>query len=42
MRSGEARLKFIRPQEPILILEPPVSDDWIHADFCAMAKKMGG
>ena len=30
MRSGEARLKFIRPQEPILILEPPVSDDWIH------------
>jgi len=30
MRSGKARLKFIRPQEPILILEPPVSDDWIH------------
>jgi bifunctional non-homologous end joining protein LigD len=24
------RLKFIRPQEPRLVLEPPVSDDWLH------------
>jgi bifunctional non-homologous end joining protein LigD len=24
------RLKFIKPQEPRLVLEPPVSDDWLH------------
>ncbi|WP_246675575.1 MULTISPECIES: RNA ligase family protein [unclassified Mesorhizobium] len=24
------RLKFIKPLEPELVLEPPVSDDWIH------------
>ncbi|MER8615947.1 DNA ligase [Mesorhizobium sp. M1409] len=24
------RLKFIKPQEPLLVLEPPVSDDWLH------------
>ncbi|RWC47943.1 MAG: DNA ligase [Mesorhizobium sp.] len=30
MRNAADRLKFIKPQEPILVLEPPVSDDWIH------------
>ncbi|WP_288142838.1 DNA ligase [Mesorhizobium sp.] len=24
------RLKFIKPQEPILVQEPPISDDWLH------------
>jgi ATP-dependent DNA ligase len=24
------RLKFIKPMEPAQVLEPPVSDDWIH------------
>lgn len=24
------RLKFIKPQEPTLVLEAPVSDDWLH------------
>ncbi|WP_246800641.1 DNA ligase [Mesorhizobium amorphae] len=28
--AGEARLKFIKPLEPVLVLEPPVSDDWLH------------
>ncbi|MBA1141772.1 DNA ligase [Mesorhizobium sp. CCANP35] len=23
-------MKFIKPQEPRLVLEPPVSDDWLH------------
>lgn len=27
---GEARLKFIKPQEPVLVETPPVSDDWLH------------
>ncbi len=30
MRNAQPRLKFIKPQEPILVLEPPVSDDWLH------------
>ncbi|TIV38919.1 MAG: DNA ligase [Mesorhizobium sp.] len=30
MRNAEDRLRFIRPQEPELVLEPPVSDDWLH------------
>jgi bifunctional non-homologous end joining protein LigD len=30
MSNAADRLKFIKPQEPILVLEPPVSDDWIH------------
>lgn len=30
MRSNQERLKFIKPQEPRLVLEPPVSDDWLH------------
>ncbi|WP_032808700.1 RNA ligase family protein [Mesorhizobium sp. WSM1293] len=30
MRNAEPRLKFIKPQEPLLVLEPPVSDDWLH------------
>ncbi|AZV21499.1 RNA ligase family protein [Mesorhizobium sp. M7A.F.Ce.TU.012.03.2.1] len=30
MRNAADRLKFIKPQEPVLVLEPPVSDDWIH------------
>ncbi|MER9623220.1 DNA ligase [Mesorhizobium sp. M0222] len=30
MRSAQDRLKFIKPQEPRLVLEPPVSDDWLH------------
>ncbi|RWQ12317.1 RNA ligase family protein [Mesorhizobium sp.] len=25
-----ARLKFIKPQEPVLVETPPVSDDWLH------------
>jgi bifunctional non-homologous end joining protein LigD len=29
MRSQD-RLKFIKPQEPVLVETPPVSDDWIH------------
>ncbi|WP_192177747.1 hypothetical protein [Mesorhizobium amorphae] len=28
--AGEARLRFIKPLEPVLVLEPPVSDDWLH------------
>ncbi|UCI22625.1 hypothetical protein FJ970_32335 (plasmid) [Mesorhizobium sp. B2-1-8] len=30
MRNAEPRLKFIKPQEPMLVLEAPVSDDWLH------------
>ncbi|WP_280178224.1 MULTISPECIES: hypothetical protein [Mesorhizobium] len=30
MPSNPDRLKFIKPQEPRLVLEPPVSDDWLH------------
>lgn len=30
MRNPQERLKFIKPQEPLLVLEPPVSDDWLH------------
>ncbi|RVA07923.1 DNA ligase [Mesorhizobium sp. M7A.F.Ca.US.002.01.1.1] len=30
MGNAADRLKFIKPQEPVLVLEPPVSDDWIH------------
>ena len=30
MRSDRERLKFIKPQEPILVEVPPVSDDWLH------------
>lgn len=30
MRNAEDRLKFMKQQEPILVLEPPVSDDWLH------------
>ncbi|KAA3452259.1 DNA ligase [Mesorhizobium sp. SARCC-RB16n] len=30
MSNAAARLKFIKPQEPILVLEAPVSDDWLH------------
>ncbi len=29
LNDGE-RLRFIKPQEPRLVLEPPVSDDWLH------------
>ncbi|RWM86471.1 MAG: DNA ligase [Mesorhizobium sp.] len=29
MRSVD-RLKFIKPLEPVLVLEAPVSDDWLH------------
>ncbi|MER8983926.1 DNA ligase [Mesorhizobium sp. M0843] len=29
MRS-QGRLKFIKPLEPVQVLEPPVSDDWLH------------
>ncbi|RWC28441.1 RNA ligase family protein [Mesorhizobium sp.] len=29
MRNPD-RLKFIKPQDPVLVLEPPVSDDWLH------------
>lgn len=27
---GGERLKFIKPQEPLLVLEAPISDDWLH------------
>ncbi|MER9330527.1 hypothetical protein NKJ26_16975 [Mesorhizobium sp. M0152] len=30
MRNAADRLKFIKPQEPVLVETPPVSDDWIH------------
>ncbi|PBB11236.1 DNA ligase, partial [Mesorhizobium loti] len=30
MQSDPDRLRFIKPQEPMLVLEPPVSDDWLH------------
>jgi ATP-dependent DNA ligase len=30
MRNATERLKFIRPMEPAQVLEPPVSDDWLH------------
>ncbi|OBQ59587.1 DNA ligase [Mesorhizobium loti] len=30
MRSDQTRLKFIKPQEPLLVLEVPLSDDWLH------------
>ncbi|RUV19982.1 RNA ligase family protein [Mesorhizobium sp. M7A.F.Ca.MR.245.00.0.0] len=30
MRNAGDRLKFIKPVEPELVLEPPVSDDWFH------------
>ncbi|RUU76143.1 RNA ligase family protein [Mesorhizobium sp. M7A.F.Ca.MR.362.00.0.0] len=30
MSNAEDRLKFIKPLEPELVLEPPVSDDWFH------------
>lgn len=30
MRDAEDRLRFIKPQEPLLVLEPPISDDWLH------------
>ncbi|WP_032900953.1 RNA ligase family protein [Mesorhizobium ciceri] len=30
MGNAADRLKFIKPQEPVLVLEPPVSDDWLH------------
>lgn len=30
MRNDGHRLRFIKPQEPRLVLEPPVSDDWLH------------
>ncbi|MER9164417.1 RNA ligase family protein [Mesorhizobium sp. M0715] len=30
MGNAADRLRFIKPQEPVLVLEPPVSDDWIH------------
>lgn len=30
MRNAADRLKFIKPLEPELVLEPPVSDDWFH------------
>ncbi|RWE48531.1 MAG: DNA ligase [Mesorhizobium sp.] len=30
MRSAQDRLRFIKPQEPLLVQEPPVSDDWLH------------
>ncbi|AEH88220.1 RNA ligase family protein [Mesorhizobium opportunistum] len=30
MRNAEPRLKFIKPMEPVLVLEPPLSDDWLH------------
>ncbi|MER9623296.1 DNA ligase [Mesorhizobium sp. M0222] len=28
--TNQERLKFIKPQEPRLVLEPPVSDGWLH------------
>ncbi|WP_051442630.1 RNA ligase family protein [Mesorhizobium sp. WSM3626] len=30
MRNAADRLKFIKPLEPELVLEPPLSDDWFH------------
>ncbi|TIR24046.1 MAG: DNA ligase [Mesorhizobium sp.] len=30
MRNEEPRLKFIKPMEPRLVMEPPLSDDWLH------------
>ncbi|ESY72300.1 hypothetical protein X743_17790 [Mesorhizobium sp. LNHC252B00] len=30
MRNAAGRLKFIKPQEPVLVETPPVSDDWLH------------
>ncbi|TRC98288.1 DNA ligase [Mesorhizobium sp. WSM4303] len=30
MRNDGERLRFIKPQEPRLVLEPPASDDWLH------------
>jgi bifunctional non-homologous end joining protein LigD len=30
MGNGKPRLRFIKPMEPAQVLEPPVSDDWIH------------
>ncbi|MER8750927.1 DNA ligase [Mesorhizobium sp. M1050] len=30
IRNAADRLKFIKPQEPILVETPPVSDDWLH------------
>ncbi|MEI9410697.1 RNA ligase family protein [Mesorhizobium salmacidum] len=30
MRNAADRLKFIKPQEPVLVETPPVSDDWLH------------
>lgn len=30
MSINRDRLKFIKPLEPTLVLEPPVSDDWLH------------
>ena len=30
MRGDHERLKFIKPQEPILVKVAPVSDDWLH------------
>lgn len=30
MPSNPDRLRFINPQEPLLVLEPPLSDDWLH------------
>ncbi|WP_292326026.1 RNA ligase family protein [Mesorhizobium sp.] len=29
-RVNRDRLRFIKPQEPAQVLEPPVSDDWLH------------
>ncbi|RWO08255.1 RNA ligase family protein [Mesorhizobium sp.] len=28
--GSQDRLKFIKPQEPVLVETPPVSDDWLH------------
>lgn len=30
MRKASDRLKFIKPMEPAQVVEPPVSDDWLH------------
>ncbi|MER9652494.1 DNA ligase [Mesorhizobium sp. M0152] len=30
MRTEGERLRFIKPEEPILVEVPPVSDDWLH------------
>ncbi|MER9376027.1 DNA ligase [Mesorhizobium sp. M0491] len=30
MDNAADRLKFIKPLEPLLVLEPPLSDDWLH------------